>query len=236
MGILVKTQKGPELYRNECTQRIRAFEGNQLSLSEKEEEYNVEEETCVGGIAPMDMAPDLRSSKSHKTGGDLFEVKILDANHNIVHSEAIGSFQTKRKRTNRYKKHTKLWSSSNYVEPEVPHGNCEKMIRPCTSKVEAGCRSSHLLIESESIKLPKDTVTSDMEVVHRQIGGDKFKYTFQRRRKKQLICADGNFSAEEVLKIENDEPRDYSQDPDSVVGLNNSESSRHSMHQLVEVS
>lgn len=69
--------------------------------------------------------------------------------------------------------------------------------------------SSHLWLNCQSLvheKLQKGTVTTDIEVVHRQIGGDKFKYTFQRRRKKKkLTCLDGNFSVEEVLKLETDE-------------------------------
>lgn len=98
--------------------------------------------------------------------------------------------------------------------------------------------SSHLWLNCESLgheKLQKGTVTTDIEVVHRQIGGDKFKYTFQRRRKKKLTCLDGNFSVEEVLKLETDERPNCSQEPENVVDLTSSESSQHSMQQLVEV-
>lgn len=68
-AIVVKTQKAPGLYKNESTQRIQAFEGNQLALSgrEDEEEDNGKEDGCSGGVAPLDTDPELISSKSHKT-------------------------------------------------------------------------------------------------------------------------------------------------------------------------
>lgn len=107
---IMMRSKEPELYRNGCTQRIRAFERNllggnlslsgqandvknQIFITEDEEDKHVcaNPTAVVDNMCSIDKSPD--------------EIEVMQANGNSIQVHDVKSFRRKRKRGTRYKKY-----------------------------------------------------------------------------------------------------------------------------------
>ncbi|PON86103.1 hypothetical protein TorRG33x02_181530 [Trema orientale] len=105
---LVMRRKEPELYKNGCTQRIRAFERNlldgDLSISKLDDNAKIEK-----FIGRDDEGKRIHETCTSKAGNDVpledpYKPKVTQADYSHVLDIPFKSFRKKRKRATRYKK------------------------------------------------------------------------------------------------------------------------------------
>ncbi|KAM2978385.1 hypothetical protein FF2_015206 [Malus domestica] len=115
---LVMRSKDPELYRNGCTQRIRAFERNlldeKLSLSGLVDDgKNV---TLIGGDdEQLCKTPKINGDNTNGVEENPEELKVMQADGSHIQAPAFMSFQKKRKRAARFRRSEA--PSCRYLDP-----------------------------------------------------------------------------------------------------------------------
>ncbi|KAA8540886.1 hypothetical protein F0562_024976 [Nyssa sinensis] len=103
---IIMRSKEPELYRNGCTQRIRAFERNLLDgdLSLSGQIDGVKNETSV---REDEVGNGIHTIPTHKADNMCnIEKKVVHADNSCYQAQAVKSFRRKRKRATRYRKKT----------------------------------------------------------------------------------------------------------------------------------
>ncbi|KAI5329913.1 hypothetical protein L3X38_029310 [Prunus dulcis] len=212
---LVMRSKEPELYRNGCSQRIRAFERNLLdeNLSLSVLVDDAKNATFIRGDDEgkgMCNTPKPKVGNTHGVEKNQEQPKVMQLDGSHIQAPAFKSFQNKRKRAARYRRR------------KVPHAG---FVRPCS--VQKAMDNDKMIIEESELtrqeylsaaKLEILACKTDVEKDNRplnksdmrasdldggtasQLADNKFLiYTFCRKRKKEALS-----SPERLSLLDND--------------------------------
>ncbi|XP_059642333.1 uncharacterized protein LOC132284262 [Cornus florida] len=114
---IILRRKEHELYRNGCTQRIRAFERNMLD-GESYISREIDDVKNVTGVREDEEGEGICTALTHKADNICsIEKKLVDADNNWYRVQDVKSFPRKRKRATRYK--TNRTPSCRYLPDQV---------------------------------------------------------------------------------------------------------------------
>lgn len=176
---IILRSKEPELYRNGCTQRIRALEGSfldkELSLSGKINEINNEIPTQENESAEeIYHAPTCEIENQRN-----FKKKVQGADDWLCYWQPIQSFGVKRKRANRYR--SRFSSSRNVPDlilkpDQAPEVSCLETCSPqMAQKIASGLVVSELAPPTSCAIISDNEAKAEMVESHedRNPGNDK---------------------------------------------------------------
>ncbi|XP_048443490.1 uncharacterized protein LOC125467968 [Pyrus x bretschneideri] len=228
---LVMRSKDPELYRNGCTQRIRAFERNLLdekfSLSGLVDDgKNV---TLIGGDdEQLCKTPKINGDNTNGVEENLEELKVMQADGCHIQAPAFTSFQKKRRRAARFRRSKA--PSCRYLDPHQLMEMRQVSDLSCT-RTSASSLNNSVLADNASKKsedeiqkvtssistskiLPDKTETStqsecgnvtENDSVHKATNNDKTFIEESRLTGQECICAESL----KVLACKTDVEKDY---------------------------
>ncbi|XP_039011480.1 uncharacterized protein LOC120140583 [Hibiscus syriacus] len=185
---IVMRRKEPDLYRNGCTQRIRALErcllNENLSPSGQVEDAKIED-------AREDEKGRDMQTKVSRPEEKIDEFKVMQTDvHNIIQALPVSHFRKKRKRAARYKKNRV--SSSMDMRDQVVADEKELSRLESGSAENLGVASCKLDVEMVDVS----SVNLDVKVSEVTEGSspqpvnNKFlMYTFKRKRKKDSLSS-----------------------------------------------